>query len=412
MKAHVMSVVLERPDARRLVLDMDHPAAIDATYDLRGAGWPKLVMDALAVFFQSPDRMIRVVAEPGMATDQTIEVVMGEGPLKEAMLRYSLDVLALSVLISVITGTLVYLALAALLVRPMMRLTGNIVRFREQPEDPSRIIKPSDRTDEIGQAERALASMQHDLAQTLSQKRRLAALGLGVSKVSHDLRNMLGSAQLLSDRLAAVKDPTVQRLVPKLLASLERAIRLCASTLDFSQTREPEPQRTRFAVNALVAEIAEALSLPRLDIAWSTEIEPGLEIDADRDQLFRVLTNLTRNAVQALEAEGKTDGSIALRAWHENEATLIEIADNGPGVPRQATPRLFEAFQSVARKGGTGLGLAIAAELVQAHGGRIALVNNEAGATFRVTLPDQEPRPAGPRKEGRARGEAAGQLSP
>jgi signal transduction histidine kinase len=67
---------------------------------------------------------------------------------------------------------------------------------------------------------------------------------------------------------------------------------------------------------------------------------------------------------------------------------MIDIADTGPGVPERARAHLFEAFQSVARKGGSGLGLAISQELVHAHGGQIALVNNEGGATFRVTIPD------------------------
>ena len=132
---------------------------------------------------------------------------MGEAPLKAAMIRYGLDILGLSILISIITAALVYLSLDALLVKPMTKLTWNIVRFSQRPEDPTRIIEPSGRRDEIGTAERELAAMQHELAETLSQKSRLAALGLAVSKISHDLRNMLSSAQLLSDRLITVKDP-------------------------------------------------------------------------------------------------------------------------------------------------------------------------------------------------------------
>src|SRR4029434_4056335 len=157
-----------------------------------------------------------------------IEVVMGEAPLKAAMIRYGLDILGLSILISIITAALVYLSLDALLVKPMTKLTWNIVRFSERPEDPrrvislssprdelglvpmttltwnivrsserpedpSRVISPSSRRDEIGTAERELSAMQQELSETLSQKTRLAALGLAVSKISHDLRNMLSS---------------------------------------------------------------------------------------------------------------------------------------------------------------------------------------------------------------------------
>ena len=210
-----------------------------------------------------------------------------------------------------------------------------------------------------------------------------------MSKVSHDLRNMLSSAQLLSDRLAEVKDPTVQRLVPKLIASLDRAIRLCVHTLDFGQAQETPPNRQRFELGQLVDEVGDSLGLPRKDmIAWELDLEDRLEVDADRDQLYRVLSNLCRNAVQALESECRGVGAIMVTARREGAVALIEVADTGPGVPEKAKERLFQAFQSVARKGGSGLGLAIASELVQAHGGQIALVGNEGGATFRITIPD------------------------
>jgi signal transduction histidine kinase len=180
----------------------------------------------------------------------------------------------------------------------------------------------------------------------------------------------------------------VQRLVPKLIASLDRAIRLCARTLDYGQAHETPPKRKRFPLAPLVAEIGDALGLPRQSADWVVEIDLKLEVDADRDQLYRVLSNLCRNAVQALESEGDEMGEIVVTAGREGSVTIIEVADSGPGVPERARTHLFEAFQSVARKGGSGLGLAIAQELVQAHGGQIALVKNEGGATFRVTIPD------------------------
>src|SRR4029434_9300126 len=104
---------------------------------------------------------------------ELIDVVMEEAPLKAAMIRYGLDILGLSILISIITAALVYLSLDALLVKPMTKLTWNIVRFSERPEDPSRVISPSSRRDEIGTAERELSAMQKELADTLTQKTRL-----------------------------------------------------------------------------------------------------------------------------------------------------------------------------------------------------------------------------------------------
>jgi signal transduction histidine kinase len=387
--AKVKAIAVKRADSRVLIIEMDMPAEIDAAYDLRNASWLTLIADALMVYVAPDDNVIRVVGEPGFNQAETIDVVMEEGPLKAAMIRYGLDILGLSILISIITATLVYLTLDALLVKPMTKLTWNMVRFAEQPEDPTRIISPSSRRDEIGTAERELAAMQHELSETLSQKTRLAALGLAVSKISHDLRNMLSSAQLLSDRLRAVKDPTVQRLVPKLIASLDRAIRLCVHTLDFGQAHEAPPRRKRFELAPLVSEVGDSLGLPRVGmIAWTLDIEDRLEVDADRDQLYRVLSNLCRNAVQALESEGEPAGEIMIIARREGAVAIIDVADTGPGVPEKARARLFQAFQSVSRKGGSGLGLAIAAELVQAHGGQIDLVSNEGGATFRVTIPD------------------------
>ena len=387
--AKVKAIAVKRADSRVLVIQMDMPAEINGSFDLRNPSWVTLIVDALMVYVAADDSVIRVVGEAGFNQGEIIDVVMEEGPLKVAMLRYGLDILGLSILISIITATLVYLALDALLVKPMTRLTWNMVRFGEQPEDPTRIIVPSSRRDEIGTAERELSAMQQELSQTLSQKTRLAALGLAVSKISHDLRNMLSSAQLLSDRLATVKDPTVQRLVPKLIASLDRAIRLCVHTLDFGQAQEAPPRRKRFELAPLVSEIGDSLGLPRTGmIAWSLDIEDRLEVDADRDQLYRILSNLCRNAVQALEADGEPAGEIVVAARREGTVAIIDVADTGPGVPEKARSRLFQAFQGVARKGGSGLGLAIAAELVQAHGGEIALVSNDGGATFRVTIPD------------------------
>ncbi len=290
----VKAIAVKRTDSRRLILEEDMPAEINASYDLRNATWLALIADALLVFAEPDGRVIRVVGQPGFDSGEFIEVVMEEAPLRAAMIHYGLDILGLSILISIITAALVYLSLDALLVKPMTRLTWNIVRFSERPEDPTRIITPSGRRDEIGTAERELSAMQAELAGTLSQKSRLAALGVAVSKISHDLRNMLSSAQLLSDRLSTVKDERVQQLVPKLLASLDRAIRLCARTLDFGQAQEVPPRRKQFPLAPLVAEVGDALDLLRPElIEWHVDIDAELKVDADRDQLYRVLSNLS-----------------------------------------------------------------------------------------------------------------------
>jgi signal transduction histidine kinase len=289
-----------------------------------------------------------------------------------------------------ITAALVYFALNSLFVQPMMRISRNIVAFSRNPEDASRIIVPSKRKDEIGTAERELAQMQAELSQTLHQKNRLAALGLAVSKISHDLRNMLSNAQLLSDRLGSLPDPTVQRFAPKLIGSLNRAIALCESTLRFGRAEEAPPRREALPLKPLVAEVGDGLGLPREDvIAWSIEVDEALRVDADRDQLFRVLSNLCRNAVQAIEQQDTTRGHIRVSALRNGKRVTIDVSDDGPGLPPKARAHLFQAFQGSTRAGGTGLGLAVAHELVAAHGGIIQLLETERGTAFRIEIPDR-----------------------
>jgi signal transduction histidine kinase len=288
---------------------------------------------------------------------------------------------------------LVFFALHYLLVRPMWRITENMVAFRADPENRSLIIPESGRRDEIGTAEEELAAMQRELASMLHQKNRLAALGLAVSKINHDLRNLLASAQLFSDQLSTLPDPKVQRFAPKLMRALERAIAFCQSTLSYGAAQEPPPERKMLEVGPLIEEVHEALGLGlEVPIRWIVAVERGLTVDADHDQLFRVLVNVARNAVQVLEARGAHDPArdqIRITGRREGSVVVLEVSDTGPGVSEKARAHLFQAFQGSTRAGGTGLGLAISAELVRAHGGEIHLVPGTIGATFRITIPDR-----------------------
>jgi signal transduction histidine kinase len=115
-----------------------------------------------------------------------------------------------------------------------------------------------------------------------------------------------------------------------------------------------------------------------------------LTVDADPDQLYRVLGNLCRNAIQVLEAASLSRlGAVTISGRNNGASTVIEIADNGPGIPQRARNNLFVPFQGGTRPGGTGLGLAIVQELVRAHGGEVTLASSgEDGATFRIVIPD------------------------
>jgi signal transduction histidine kinase len=388
-RAMVHSLAIRRHDgARVLVLQSPVPGMVAAHYDMRSDDWLTLIGDALYAFVSPADRLIHVIGNADMS-DDAVEIVLTETPLKEAIYRFALHILLLSIIISLFTATLVYLTLNWFLIRPVSRLTWNMVRFRDNPEDASRVIEPSGRFDEIGMAEDELAAMQNELVATLRQRSRLASLGLAVSKINHDLRNMLSSAQLISDRLSASSDPMVQKFVPKLIASLDRAIALCAETLRYGRAEEAPPRRHRFLLKPLLAEVGESLGLPWHErIGWGVEADEALEIDADRSQLYRILINLVRNAVQVLEAASDLQiPGIKVTAEHADSHILITVSDNGPGVPARAKANLFKAFQGSVRSGGTGLGLAISAELTRAHGGELWLDDDAPGATFRLKFP-------------------------
>jgi len=395
MGAGVLVVSLTKGDKRQLILRSEGDHMIDASYDLRQVAWFRAIADAFRAMLAGDGRVIGIVDKPPNMSGDMIEIALQEAPLREAMFRYGLNILLLSIVLSLIVAGLVFAALNVVLVRPMQQLTRNMVAFRENPEDPSRIIAPSARRDEIGVAQRELHGLQSELTSMLQQKSRLAALGLAASKVNHDLRNMLSSAHLISDRLSTVEDPTVQRFAPKLIANLDRAIEFLGQTLKFGRAQEPPPVRDRLDLRDLIEEIiGSAVVQASSRIMFYNQVPAGLAIDADRDQMNRVLTNLARNAIQAIEAaQAETpeapEGRIALRSWRDGSSAFIEIRDNGPGIPEQVRPRLFEAFQSASRPGGTGLGLTIAAELVRAHGGDIRLVSTgKEGTVFMVSIPD------------------------
>jgi signal transduction histidine kinase len=398
--AEVQAIASRRHGERRLVLAPQSDIKIDYVYYLppdSDSFWDSIrlqfeqIKDAITTLFAASDRMIRVATLTGPGNNDLIEIVIPEAPLKDAMVRYGLNILWVSIVLSLLTAAVVYLALTKLFVKPLTKLTSNMLHFAEDPEDASRIMPLTGRMDEIGVAERELASMQRQLSGLIAQKTRLAQLGLAVSKINHDLRNMLANAQLISDRLVDIPDPTVQRFVPKLIASLDRAISFCNASLKFGRVTEEPPRRELILLKPLVEEVADSQGLPREgSIAFAADMDASLRVDADHEHLFRALSNIVRNAMQAIESvEGKKDGEIRVSAHRDGRKVTIDVTDNGAGVPPKARENLFKAFQGSTKKGGTGLGLVIAAELVQAHGGTLTLVDSQTGAHFRIELPDR-----------------------
>ena len=390
--AGVFNVVLRRDEVRQLILSSHVPGPVEATYDLRGASAWALMRDAMMTLFEPGEPVIRVIGMPVQGGGQEIEVTMEQAPLRAAMIDYGLNILMLSAVISIITAALLFVAVRAFLVKPIKGVVGHMQSYAMAPEDARRIIAPTAGLIELREAEEALQMMQQQLTAALRQRERLAQLGEGVAKVSHDLRNILSSAQLFVDRIEASEDPVVQRLAPKLVNSITRAVHLCENTLAFGRADEAPPKLDRVSLAAVVGEVldGERLAAGDYDLSFSEDIPGNLTIRADAEQLYRVLSNLARNARQAIMATGKP-GEVSIHAHEDDAQWWITVADTGPGLPERAREHLFQAFQGGVSKGGAGLGLVIAAELVRGHGGRLELGRtNETGTEFVICLPKAE----------------------
>ncbi len=392
--AGVFNVVLRRDAVRELILSSPIPAPIDATYDLREANAFTLMRDALDEMRRSEPRIIRVIGVPVRQAGLLIEITLDTATLQYEIRDYGRRILAVTLVISVVTALLLYVSIQAFVVAPMQRVIRSMSDYAADPQDANRIITPRSGVRELRQAEEALNRMQTDLTGLLRQKDRLAQLGGSVARISHDLRNMLTTASMLADRMEMSNDPSVQRAAPKLVSSLARAINLCESTLTFGKAEEPPPKLAPLRVAVLVEDVVENEKLALAegaDVTFLTDIPPDVTLRADADQIFRVLSNLVRNARQAIEAT-KQPGVIEILAKHATQdgkpGVAIRIGDTGPGLPAKAREHLFAAFQGGARKGGVGLGLAIAAELVRGHGGRLELIRSDTeGTEFRIWLP-------------------------
>jgi signal transduction histidine kinase len=387
--AGVFNIVLRRDEARQLMLSSPMPREISETFDLREGTAMVLVSDAVMRLMQPKNEVIRVIGAPLREAGLLIEVTMEAGPLRTAMIDYGLRILLLSAIISVITASLLFFAVRIFLVKPIKGVVDHMQSYALAPEDGRRIIAPSAGITELREAEDALKSMQTELTSALRQKDRLAQLGSAVSKISHDLRNILTSAQLFTDRIEMSEDPTVARLAPKLVNSITRAVHLCESTLAFGKAEEPSPTLSMVSLEMITADVmdSERLAVGEHGVRLIANIPQNLFVRADAEQLYRVIANLVRNARQAIMATGKA-AEISVTASETSENWLIEVTDTGPGLAKKAKEHLFMPFQGGVSKGGSGLGIAISDELVRGHGGSLELVYTSSdGTSFCIKLP-------------------------
>ncbi|MEJ1967489.1 MAG: HAMP domain-containing sensor histidine kinase [Rhizomicrobium sp.] len=392
-RAGAIAVLLRSPDNRAMYQIEDQLPPIDATIDLTAGSMFADMFDAIDCLWAGGSRVLHVIAPTRITGADSIGIFLKEGPIRAALVAYADRVIVTGLIVSLVTALLVFASLYLVLVRPMRRLTRAMVSFRDNPEDPANIVSASARQDEIGIAERELAAMQSDLYGSLQQKTRLAALGAAVARIQHDLRNILATAQLASDRLGAVDDPVVKKLAPRLVSSIDRAVSLATNTLRYGRADERPPKRKLIGLSPLVAEAADSAIEARIapvDIALVNGVGDDVQIDADSEQLYRIVLNLIRNAVEALVEQGRP-GKICVKAERLGQRVRLEVADDGPGIPAALHTRLFQPFATAARSGGSGLGLAIARDLARAHGGDVTLVaTGDTGTTFRVEIPDRE----------------------
>ncbi|MDO1580856.1 ATP-binding protein [Rhizobium oryzicola] len=387
-------LALRKDGTSRLLAAIDVPPQVDEQFDLSQQTYLGSMRDALSTLLFGGGKTMRVFGPIG-DTDMVIELVMSDDALRKAMLSFSRLMFFVSLLISLVTAVLIYLAINRMMISPIRRLTHGMQDFSEHPEDPERIFKPGRAKGELEVAGYHLAAMQAQLQRTLKQQKNLADLGLAVSKINHDMRNILASAQLMSDRLVDVDDPMVRSFAPKLLRTIDRAVGYTNEVLAYGQASEAAPKRRLLKLADLCQDVREILALePDGRIEFVEQIAADLLVDADSEQLFRVIHNLCRNSVQALaQSELSEEGiphRLTVSAQRMGGVVSITVDDNGPGMPRKARENLFTAFRGAARSGGTGLGLAIARELVLAHGGTIALVEKPGpGTQFRIEIPDR-----------------------
>jgi len=386
--ASAQLIAYRLPNGARMAIIRDMPDSMAVTIDLHETNFAGRIYEAFRTIFASePYRTLRILGSSPQDREDRIEIVISEEPVVAFLRGYAWRIFLVSLAISIFTAALVFASLHFAFANPVRQLTQSMVRFREDPEDKSRAIEMTARADEIGIAQNELSEMQETIRRSMQQQSRLAALGTGVAKINHDLRNMLATTLLLSERLETSEDADVRKMAPNFIASIERAVNICSNTLRFARDDAPLTNPTMFSLFGLIDEVgeqkvgSEKKSFERV-MQWNNEVDLRLALNTDYDYLFRVIDNLVRNAFEA----GATAMSFKSQS-HEDGLNLL-LQDNGPGFPEKAMSNLFQPFSGSSKKGGTGLGLVIARDTLRAIDGDLKLASTgESGTDFILSFP-------------------------
>jgi signal transduction histidine kinase len=391
-EAEILRIALGSEEGRELLLESPIPrdaTGVPRTYDYREATLWQRIAWAIETLTSPPGRVLLVLGKPRYQAGDFVEILINERPLKQELWAYAWQALVASLLISALAAAAIYYLLTWLFVRPVERLTHRVVQFSKAPEDASIFASASARADEIGRAERALADMAEHVRSSLRQRERLAALGAAVARIAHDLRNVLSTAQLVTERLGKSEDPGVKQAAPRLERAIGRAAGLAAAALRYGKAEEAAPVLSPLRVHAAVSEALDDALAAFPTLSRRAAVSEDLIAIADPDSVHRILVNLIRNAAQAAAGvRPDAEDAVLVSAERRGAVIVIAVKDRGGGVPDSARAILFQPFVSADRAGGAGLGLAISRELARAQGGDVRLAETNAeGAVFEATLP-------------------------
>ena len=413
----VTSTFIRTPDASILLPNSPplNSESVRKTYDLREPVIYQLIWDAVYVILNPNLEAIRIVGDlPGeISLDETgrlittsldrtrqpnsrestenearFEVTLNSRDLRRSMIEYSLNILGLSIVISVVTASLVLLSIRLLIIWPIDRLVHNIKGFANSPGDRQNIIRLSATSIELREAENALKSMQEKLSDALLRNQRLANIGKTIAQTSHDIRGTIANAQ--SDfELASIStsEKSVEEYLSNLEISIDQINKLSNDIDEYAKAGE-----LKFDDFNLADFISKTVTLHQnpnsyFKINYTQSIPKNITIKADKGKLGRVLDNLINNSKRSIKKR-EQPGEITISAKRDEESVKIHIGDNGPGLSKRQQDELRMFLKRDGTDNWHSMGMQIVKEFVHKHGGEIELIKSDAENTeFQISLP-------------------------